>query len=337
MAEFSRLIITKKGQALLAKAMLGECGVEFTKVSISSSEYGEEELEGLAELSGVRQTAPVSNVSRISGTEVSVAAEADNAGLAEGYYVRAVGLHAADPAGGEALCAVAVETSGNCHMPAYKGKTVSGIYIKLNMAVGNPENVSLEVSPAAVATIGDIKELRRELAAHAEFAGRYLGGDSGGRPAFAEGIQADDLVGAVNEVFDAIPAVTRSAAVTQEGKALDAVEKNAAVEGTLANQIGQINSNINNITTVTHGYFSIPNTPAWTGGLITIYQNAPAGGYVFAGCVGAYADDTSFIINPFPVAFGEFRGGVYVRYYNASAINRSSAGYAAFLWHKIST
>lgn len=41
-----------------------------------------------------------------------------------------------------------------------------------------------------------------------------------------------------------VPNVTRSAAVTQEGQlALDAIEKNASIEGTLANELGKINSN----------------------------------------------------------------------------------------------
>lgn len=42
-----------------------------------------------------------------------------------------------------------------------------------------------------------------------------------------------------------VPNVTRSAAVTQEGQlALDAIEKNASIEGTLANELGKINSKL---------------------------------------------------------------------------------------------
>lgn len=51
-----------------------------------------------------------------------------------------------------------------------------------------------------------------------------------------------------------VPNVTRSAAVTQEGQlALDAIEKNASIEGTLANELGKINSNLN--TKVDQGIF----------------------------------------------------------------------------------
>lgn len=54
--------------------------------------------------------------------------------------------------------------------------------------------------------------------------------------------------------------VTRSAAVTVEGKkALDAVEKNAAIAGTLANQLQQVNSNLANINLLDVYYYFLDN------------------------------------------------------------------------------
>ena len=50
-------------------------------------------------------------------------------------------------------------------MPPYNGVTVSGAQIELITTVGNAENVSLEVDAAAVATIGNIRELRDNLGA----------------------------------------------------------------------------------------------------------------------------------------------------------------------------
>ena len=50
MAEFSKLVITNKGQALLAKMIAGEGSIEFTKVSASSTAYTDEQLEGLTSL-----------------------------------------------------------------------------------------------------------------------------------------------------------------------------------------------------------------------------------------------------------------------------------------------
>ena len=163
MAEFSRLVITNKGQALLAKMMTGEGNVEFTKISTSDMEYTLEQLEALTEFSGVKQTVSVSKVTRTYGVAVTIEAIFDNLELTQGYHMRALGLYAIDPDDGEILYAVTAETSGCCYMPAYNGVTVSGACIKLVTTVGNAENVSLEVDPGVYATVGEIKELRESV------------------------------------------------------------------------------------------------------------------------------------------------------------------------------
>ena len=130
MAEFSRLVITNKGQALLAKMMTGEGNVEFTKISTSDMEYTLEQLEALTEFSGVKQTVSVSKVTRTNGVAVTIEATFDNTELTQGYHMRALGLYAIDPDDGEILYAVTAETSGCCYMPAYNGVTVSGACIR---------------------------------------------------------------------------------------------------------------------------------------------------------------------------------------------------------------
>ncbi len=164
MAEFSRLVITNKGQALLAKMMTGEGNVEFTKISTSDMEYTLEQLEALTEFSGVKQTVSVSKVTRTNGVAVTIETTFDNTELTQGYHMRALGLYAIDPDDGEILYAVTTEMSGCCYMPAYNGITISGACIKLVTTVGNAENVSLEVDPGVYATVGEIKELRELIA-----------------------------------------------------------------------------------------------------------------------------------------------------------------------------
>lgn len=164
MAEFSKLVITNKGQALLAKMIAGEGSVEFTKVSASSTVYTDAQLEGLTSLSNVKQTSLISKITRTNGVAIKVEAAFTNTELTAGYYMKALGLYAVDPDDGEILYAVTRETSGNCYMPAYNGITVSGAYVQLVTTVGNAENVSLEVDQAAVATIGDIQDLQKQIA-----------------------------------------------------------------------------------------------------------------------------------------------------------------------------
>ena len=164
MAEFSKLVITNKGQALLAKMIAGSGNIEFTKVSASSTAYTDAQLEGLASLSNVKQTSLISKITRTNEVAIKVEAAFTNTELTAGYYMKALGLYAVDPDAGEILYAVTRETSGNCYMPAYNGITVSGAYVQLVTTVGNAENVSLEVDQAAVATIGDIQDLQKQIA-----------------------------------------------------------------------------------------------------------------------------------------------------------------------------
>lgn len=60
MAEFSKLVITAKGQALIAKMIAGVGNIEFTKVSASSTTYTLSQLEALTALSNVKQTSLIS-------------------------------------------------------------------------------------------------------------------------------------------------------------------------------------------------------------------------------------------------------------------------------------
>ncbi|MBD5145064.1 MAG: hypothetical protein HDT21_04010 [Ruminococcus sp.] len=166
MAVFSKLVITRKGQALLAKILSGVKNVNFTSVSTSNAEYTVEELENLIALSEIKQTSLISEKVRASDITVKIEAAFNNFELASGYYMRTLGLYADDPDDGEILYGVAIETSGNCYVPPYNGITVSGTYIQLVITVGNAENVSLEVNPGAIATIKQVNNLAEIINAH---------------------------------------------------------------------------------------------------------------------------------------------------------------------------
>ena len=164
MAEFSKLVITNKGQALIAKMIAGKGNIDFTKICASSTTYTLAQLEALTSLSNIKQTSLISKVTRTNEVAIKVETAFTNNDLTAGYYMRTLGLYAIDPDAGEILYAVTIENSGNCYMPPYNGVTVSGAYVQLVTTVGNADNVSLEVDAAAVATIGDIQELQKEIA-----------------------------------------------------------------------------------------------------------------------------------------------------------------------------
>ena len=180
MAEFSKLVVTRKGQALIAKMLAGTAtDIDFTKVAASDAEYQVEELEGLDSLNGIMQEAEVSRKTRTNEVAVKVETAFSNMKLTVGYHMRVLGLYALDPDDGEILYAACVELSGNCYMPPYNGITVSGAYIQLVTTVGNADNVSLEVNPAAIATIGDIQYLQEQISEIQVFIGMDEGGAGG--------------------------------------------------------------------------------------------------------------------------------------------------------------
>lgn len=163
MAEFSRLIITDAGQAMIAKMIAGSGNIRFTKVSTSEAVYEETQLQGLAYLSDVKQTSMISKVTRTNDTAIEIEAAFTNGDLAKGYYLRVLGIYAVDPDEGEILYAAAKELSDCCYIPAYNGATMSGIILTLVTTVGNAESVSLEVNPAGIATLKDVQTVQEDV------------------------------------------------------------------------------------------------------------------------------------------------------------------------------
>lgn len=207
MAEYSKLVITNDGQALMAKMIAGSGNIDFTKICSSSTQYQENQLQSLTALSNIKQTTLVSKVSRTNNVAIKVEAAFSNVDITTGYYMRTLGLYAVDPDKGEILYAACIETSNNCYMPPYNGVTVSAAYIQLYTTVGNADSVSLEVNPGTYATIGDIQELEAEIADLKAFVG-YTDGDIYGVEVDFKNKKFTRLAGAVNrtpgEGFDNI-------------------------------------------------------------------------------------------------------------------------------------
>lgn len=222
MSEFRQLIITNKGQALMAKLIAGTANVTFTKVAASSTTYSDSQIPGLTGLSNVKQQVAVSKVTKINSVAVQVDAAMENSALTTGYYMNSLGLYAKDPDEGEILYAVAGANVG-AYMPPYNGITVSGAYLKLVTTVSNASNVSMTVDPAAVATVGDINALQAEITDIQSFIG-YTDADIYGVEVDFKNKKFTRLAGAVGktpgDAFDGVKAFggRRRCNVTDDGK-----------------------------------------------------------------------------------------------------------------------
>lgn len=165
MAEFNKLTITNKGQALMAKLIAGKTTVEFTKVSSSTNVYTEAQILALTSLANIKQTVKISKITRINNVAVQIEAAMENSNLTSGYNMNSIGLYAKDPDEGEILYAVAsvTTTDKGAYMPPFNGLSVSGAFLKLTTTVSNSNNVSLTVDQAATATVGDIVDLQKQI------------------------------------------------------------------------------------------------------------------------------------------------------------------------------
>lgn len=222
MSEFRQLIITNKGQSLMAKLIAGKANVTFTKVAASATTYNDSQIPALTALSNIKQQVAVSKVTRINSVAVQVDAAMENSALTTGYYMNSIGLYANDPDDGEILYAVAGANVG-AYMPPYNGITVSGAYLKLVTTVSNASNVSMTVDPAAVATVGDINALQAEITDIQSYIG-YTDADIYGVEVDFKNKKFTRLAGAVGktpgDAFNGIKAFggRRRCNVTDEGK-----------------------------------------------------------------------------------------------------------------------
>lgn len=222
MSEFRQLIITNKGQSLMAKLIAGKANVTFTKVAASATTYNDSQIPALTALSNIKQQVAVSKVTRINSVAVQVDAAMENSTLTTGYYMNSIGLYANDPDDGEILYAVAGANVG-AYMPPYNGITVSGAYLKLVTTVSNASNVSMTVDPAAVATVGDINALQAEITDIQSYIG-YTDGDIYGVEVDFKNKKFTRLAGAVGktpgDAFDGVKAFggRKRCNVTDEGK-----------------------------------------------------------------------------------------------------------------------
>ena len=208
MAEFRPMVITNKGQALIAKMMSGSGKIEFTKISISETAYSDAQILAMTSIGGVKQTTLVSRVTKTGNAAVQVEGAVTNDALTTGYYMKTIALHAIDPNDGEIIYA-ACGASVPGWMPPFNGVSTSGAFLKLITTVSNADDVTIEVDPAAVATVGDIQDLQKQISDLQAFVG-YTDNDIYGVEVDFKNKKFTRLAGAVSMTpgasFDAVQA-----------------------------------------------------------------------------------------------------------------------------------
>lgn len=147
---FQEAKLTKQGIALLAKAQAGKCTIKLTKAAAGDGIYSPtDDLSERTALKAQKQTFPLTTVTTQNKTNVFVKFimnnKQDSGNLANGYYVREIGLFAQDPDDGEILYAIAIGIKDQWdYMPAYNDLLPSTITIDFLVEVSNAETVTIE-------------------------------------------------------------------------------------------------------------------------------------------------------------------------------------------------
>ena len=141
---FHNAVLTQKGRALLAKAQGGLTTITLTKAAAGDGSYSaEEDISQQTELKSKKQEFSLQTVTVWDATNVLVKWIITNYidslhTLAEGYYVKEIGIYATDPDDGTILYAIATAVDDQWHI-------ASKIVIDMMAEVDNADDVTVEM------------------------------------------------------------------------------------------------------------------------------------------------------------------------------------------------
>lgn len=162
------IVITEQGKQLMSKVISETESMTFTKIAVSDYDYSGVELQNISELQSVKQTAIISKTSRTDGKTVEILAAINNEQIPESYYVRTLGVYVKDSSENEILYGISISGENPDYMPAYEGKTLSGVSYRINVAVEDSEYITVNVNPAAVPTIMQVEDIDTAFREHTE-------------------------------------------------------------------------------------------------------------------------------------------------------------------------
>ena len=162
------IVITEQGKQLMSKVISETESMTFTKIAVSDYNYSGIELQNISELQSVKQTAIIAKISRTDGKTVEILAAINNEQIPEAYYVRTLGVYVKDSSENEILYGISISRENPDYMPAYDGKTLSGVSYRINVTVEDSEYITVNVNPAAVPTIMQVEDIETAFREHTE-------------------------------------------------------------------------------------------------------------------------------------------------------------------------
>lgn len=163
---FDSAVMTNDGAELLNRAQAGEAMIEFTRITVGSGVYSDDEktpasLQERKKLKDERNRYPISSVDIFTKHSVKITAIISNQDpvtsetlITDGYYINEIGLFAKPKDGDdseEILYSIAVASGEHGDfMPPYNGFNPAQITQEYYATVSNSSDVTINTSGAAV-------------------------------------------------------------------------------------------------------------------------------------------------------------------------------------------
>ena len=155
MGKYNGAVVTTAGEGVIAQALQGT-KLTWTKMRTSSVAVSASSIKGLTALTGVEQTANITNASVYSNSIVQVSARFSNAGIATAYLIRTVGIYGQLAGGSETLIAVMTAVTPD-EMPVQDADAPSAFIFTNHLVVQDAASITMGVNDTGTATVADLE------------------------------------------------------------------------------------------------------------------------------------------------------------------------------------
>lgn len=155
MGKYNGAVVTTAGEGVIAQALQGT-KLTWTKMRTSSVAVAAANVKALTALTGVEQTADITDASVYSDNIVQVSARFSSQGVAAAYLIQTVGIYGQLAGGSETLIAVMTAVTPD-EMSVYDADAPSAFIFTNHLTVQDAASVTMEVSDAGTATVADLQ------------------------------------------------------------------------------------------------------------------------------------------------------------------------------------
>ena len=154
MGKYNGAVVTTAGEGVIAQAITGT-ELTWTVMRTSSVAVAAVDVKALTALTGIEQTAGITDASVYDSNVIQVSARFSNTGIATPYYIRTVGIYGKLAGGSETLIAVMTAITPD-EMPVYDADAPSAFIFTDHLTVQDAESVTMSVNDTGTATVADL-------------------------------------------------------------------------------------------------------------------------------------------------------------------------------------